>query len=69
EAADDVEEGALAGAAGAHDGDELALVDVEVDLVEGVDEALAKGIAFADAPGFENDAGVQRSLPNPDRGC
>ena len=35
EAADDVQERGLAAAGGTHDGDELILVDVEVDAVQG----------------------------------
>jgi len=54
EAANEVEEGALAGAAGAHDGGEGAGGHLEVDAVKG-DDALVRGVVdLADRPGVKH---------------
>jgi hypothetical protein len=54
ETAEDVEEGGLARAGGAYDGDELAGRDREADLAEGGDFEFAGAIGFAEILG-END--------------
>ena len=46
--ADEVHQGRLAGAAGAHDGDELTRLDAEADAIEGVNGFIAEMIAFVE---------------------
>src|SRR5579864_1363855 len=48
QASDDVHERRLAGPAGAHDGDELAPLDVEVDPAQGVDLELSHAVGLGD---------------------
>ncbi|CAE7229328.1 bsn, partial [Symbiodinium necroappetens] len=54
DAGDEVEEGGLAGAGGAHEGEEVAALDAQVEAVEGADGVLALGV-LADELG-ERDA-------------
>ncbi|MNT68547.1 hypothetical protein D3C72_2067900 [compost metagenome] len=53
EAGDDVEHGRLAAAGVADQRDELALVDLQVDVLQGAEQALVGGEADADAGQFE----------------
>ncbi len=54
EAADRVEEGGLAGAGGAHDGDVLAFVDGEGDAFEDVEDFVAHFVFFGDVDGADD---------------
>src|SRR5207237_9166820 len=49
QAADDVHEGALARAGGTHDGDELAVLDAEVDPLQGLHPHVAHPVDLGDA--------------------
>ena len=54
ETADDVHEGGFAAAAGAHDGDHFAELDVEVDAAEGANFHVAHFVCFGELDGFDD---------------
>src|SRR4029077_1192858 len=54
EAAEDVHEGRLAAAAGAHDGDEFAAVDLDVHAAQGVDPVVPHLVIFVQLFDAEN---------------
>ena len=61
EPGEDVHEGRLAGARGAHDAGELAALDVEVDAAEGVDRRVALAVGAGDAS-RRDDGAVRAAL-------
>src|SRR5690606_10710218 len=64
QAADDVHGGGFAGAAGAHDGDKFAVIDAEVDAVEGTDFGVAAAVDFVDVGHFDDRSiRVQQAPP------
>jgi hypothetical protein len=58
EAAEKIEQRCLAGAAGAHERDEIALIDVEVQALQHVDILAAALVLLIEAANFDQRIGV-----------
>ena len=58
EATDEVHQGRLAGAGGAHDGDVFVMADAQVDAAEGVDLLIAHLVGLPKILGDDNLAGM-----------
>src|SRR5260370_5235373 len=62
EAAEQIEQGGLAGAAGAHEGDEIAFVDVEIEALQDLDFFAAAAIGFVQTADLDETIGFSRAI-------
>src|SRR6266446_1080822 len=60
--AEQIEQGGLAGAAGAHEGDEIAFVDVEIEALQDLDFFAAAAVGFVQTADLNQAVGFSRAI-------